>query len=926
MKENTRNRTSVAITGIDTSTPDNTVADGKCADLHNARYAAGAWRNVCNIPVKHSAEGGNYRIVYHHPAAGDNVYIVYERGTTMIDGMQANRYSLSTITFDENDGSITEKTKIYSYASRLGVMGDTLPFNISHFGNVLIIGNSITKKAIYMLLVNGMYKTIDIDRHNISVDVESNYIRFDTSDSDFAQFRLNKDLAPEPDPDDTLYGTWRYGLKLYGYQDGATDMLRTKGKYWRGEIAFFVALRTESGAILYRSPLQILTSYGESNEWLDFAADGYLFLSKSTPIHEVSFGGWRLWLLSDNTTYGNKASAPDSVKKMSHGAYVLPTVNISLSGIDEDIVYDAAIYATRINQMWDFDKIKNLLLPNKTYDTDGLHIESSEFYKCFADNALPEQPFYLAKAVCIKEFESGKISIELDADLLADIETKGLVYTPVMYTRYIYGDSLEYNNSIHFFNIENTLPDIDVTLTDMNPEDADTSNMFKYASVRAVKNDIPYIKLADIDNNDTLYHCGNVIDYPDTNVTEMAFMTLNQTGTAVKRFAMSQALANGLVYYTAQVSAKNPVTFPAGKKYHTIRICVLSDSDDAYNPTITAESLTAPVSDNSRYVEPNKLKVSSTNNPFNIDFANSYAIGSESNRILAVNSAAIEMSDAKFGEMPLYVFTEEGIFAIQSGSSGVLYSATIPINYDRIINVQTLAVNYNLLYITERGVHALSSQGSTLLSEPLNGADNIPSRTFLSRVQMYHYKPYNEVLIYEPPQDNVIPSPGAKDKGAYVYSLDAGYWSSRDFVGQRLNNDEAYLRESTGSGGYVHTIYDLASREGSAPLNMRISSRPIKFGAMEFKRLETFIQRLSAYPGVTVSFVFSGSNDLVNRTELRRLSLDDVVRDITLRRFPFSCRYLYVDMEIDFKQQESAYIQIGAIDMEYYFRFLHRLR
>ena len=50
MKENTRNRTSVAITGIDTSTPDNTVADGKCAELHNARYAAGAWRNVCNIP------------------------------------------------------------------------------------------------------------------------------------------------------------------------------------------------------------------------------------------------------------------------------------------------------------------------------------------------------------------------------------------------------------------------------------------------------------------------------------------------------------------------------------------------------------------------------------------------------------------------------------------------------------------------------------------------------------------------------------------------------------------------------------------------------------------------------------------------------------------------------------------------------------
>ena len=148
----------------------------------------------------------------------------------------------------------------------------------------------------------------------------------------------------------------------------------------------------------------------------------------------------------------------------------------------------------------------------------------------------------------------------------------------------------------------------------------------------------------------------------------------------------------------------------------------------------------------------NKLRVSAANNPFSFPLANSYAIGSGNNRIIAVNSAAIEMSDAKFGEFPLYVFTEEGIFALQSGSGEILYSSIIPINYDCIINPKTLAVNYNILYITDRGIMAMSSEGVSLISEPVNDQHNTPPIEFLRTAYLCYHLAHNEVFVWNPEQ------------------------------------------------------------------------------------------------------------------------------------------------------------------------------
>ena len=216
------------------------------------------------------------------------------------------------------------------------------------------------------------------------------------------------------------------------------------------------------------------------------------------------------------------------------------------------------------------------------------------------------------------------------------------------------------------------------------------------------------------------------------------------------------------------------------------------------------------------------------------------------------------MSDAKFGEMPLYVFTQEGIYAMQSGQDNVLYSAVIPINYDRIINPQTLAVNYNIVYITREGVKSLSAQTTSLLSEAINGPNNIPLLDYLQSANLYHHKPYNEIIVHNPNYDY-----------AYIYAVNGGYWSTRDLRGVKLDSERLYIGDSG-----VHRILSLAQHENNEARPISIRTRPLKFGNHEFKRLETFIARMRAVPGAAVVIRFYGSNDRVNWALMREVEFE----------------------------------------------------
>jgi hypothetical protein len=273
-----------------------------------------------------------------------------------------------------------------------------------------------------------------------------------------------------------------------------------------------------------------------------------------------------------------------------------------------------------------------------------------------------------------------------------------------------------------------------------------------------------------------------------------------------------------------------------------------------------------------------------------------------------LQSAAIKIGDEKVGALPLYVFTTEGIYALRAGEE-TLYAAVNPVNYDKIINPNTLAINGGVVYITERGVHIISGEGSQLISTPIHKENGIPDIDFFRTCDLIYNQEYNEVML-------------SNNGTAYIYSLDTGYWSTRELKGNKINTEEI-----------VHTnaIYNLTDEDETKALPMTIATRPIKLGNLEFKRLETIIPRMSSNNHTTMlSLNADGSVDGCNYLPLRNISDLEVephkVNPITLRRVPFSAKYFKVSISMEPTSDEPHDPSITNIDFEWYRKFYHRMR
>lgn len=587
---------------------------------------------------------------------------------------------------------------------------------------------------------------------------------------------------------------------------------------------------------------------------------------------------------------------------------IRPYITITIPrNLNTRLITGVNIYSTRINSIWDSEKLKTIEIATEAA-SQNFKDNISDYW---ADNRLPEQPFYFVKSIPLDDFTDGEYSMYLGGDLLEGIEHNS-AYEPVEPHSICFDIAKEYNSRIHvggnlatklfegygsgFFPASAEEPQYSL-LTDVRIDDADYS--VETSSTGFLQDETQLVP-------------NKILSYPDYRAT-LIYSPGNDSGDgyAPASIKLQSATANNFAWavYGDDVEEYN------GKQFRYVKY-----SAAFYKAMQEAEPRNDIGFGAPAYVpQRNKLRVSAINNPFSFPLANSYAIGTDSNRILAVNSAAIEMSDAKFGEFPLYVFTEEGIFTLQSGSGEVLYSATIPLNYDRIVNPATLAVNHNILYITSRGIVAMFSNDSRLISEPLNDLHNMPPLDYLLTAKMCYQPSHNEVIVWNPGQAIGRAASGTR---AYVYSLDGNYWSTRDLDGVKLNTNELFLRRAS---DHI-LLLDLEEEEEEVrsdhPVRVRMVTRPLKFGSTEYKRLETLILRLHTSESQPMRLLVEGSTDLKTWTALRDTDSLDAGRYILLRRFPCSMRYL----RVTFEATVSTPLEFTQFDMEYYLRFLHRLR
>lgn len=1067
MNEYERLRASVPISGIDTSTPDAVVADGKCEKLHNMRYAAGTWRNVNDIPIEEeSPTKWPIKYVYKHPAAGDNSYVAlvieehyrlwenrdgvvvyiepqdtsgpvtaYRKVSGKFEGIETTLFydadKRKYIDYSEeqllsayrwkDDGDVDYLTirsipKVGDVLYRLsedllisviGVIGsvdtvvqlkeytigvirsgeDTVTYDltyvekidevrlpvstkapliipphaivsinesediqvlcqcdpaqlkINHFGNTLFVNHP---QLLTFVLRDGKYYYTDFSRiHFLCKEVQ----RGSGIDDSFAATGI---AIPETFKENAL-AEYRTGRILY-YPLANKDremLLKTyDGEDWRGEICYFLVARMEDGTAIAVSPLFIR---GDNP-------------SKSMPIVLQKYNGEKVYCLyrgADPKYTNNFNNLTEEQMANQHpiaGGWC--TVEFSvITDNDNPLIYDIALYSTRIMPTFDLAKLGSL--DDSTWESlDSSSLGSAGAIFSDTAKALANEPFYLVDSISWADYKKkGRRSFDLSYTTLKGIASN-TIFEPNNNIAPIigYNSYQEYNNCAHFGGVTRYIPrgfvyegemiqhggvrfepsydilyndgykpdapdddrdydsdfypDDDGGYDDGGYDDGGYDDMEVYAMrnsaqsteinftdmiVRVVRRDQKLYSItkgiSPNDQSTSLWSISNIVSYPDATADSLMFATGTTKGSQGVECPLTPLNAiNYAIYIPSSYRKFEPEWSP---RYEENRVEILKD-----------------IEENAVFTELNKMMVSQTNNNFKFPFDQTYSIGTESNQILAINSGAIEMSDAKFGEMPLYVFTQEGIYAMQSGQNNVLYSATIPINYDRIINPQTLAVNYNIVYITREGVKSLSAQTTSLLSEAINYPNNIPLLDYLQSANLYHHKPYNEIIVHNPNYDY-----------AYIYAVNGGYWSTRDLWGVKLDSERLYIGDSV-----AHRILSLAQHEGNEVRPISIRTRALKFGNHEFKRLETFIARMRAVPGAAVTIRFYGSNDRVNWALMREVEFENIDIEMTLRRFPFSARYIYVEFESDGIEATGAYFEISSMDMEYYLKFVRRLR
>ncbi len=192
-------------------------------------------------------------------------------------------------------------------------------------------------------------------------------------------------------------------------------------------------------------------------------------------------------------------------------------------------------------------------------------------------------------------------------------------------------------------------------------------------------------------------------------------------------------------------------------------------------------------------VRGNVLKVSAVDNPFFFDARNTYLPSGDD--IIAICSNTVALSQGQFGRHPLYVFSKDGIWAMESGSSGdVVYAASHPVAREVCTNPSALCgTDSSIVFLSQRGVMLLHGSALSCISDVISASSHFMQEVVvrdifyriamladnqyaLSRNNLLEYLEGTVVVGYISSENEVWVS-NENYSYSYVYALGSGVWS-----------------------------------------------------------------------------------------------------------------------------------------------------
>lgn len=193
---------------------------------------------------------------------------------------------------------------------------------------------------------------------------------------------------------------------------------------------------------------------------------------------------------------------------------------------------------------------------------------------------------------------------------------------------------------------------------------------------------------------------------------------------------------------------------------------------------------------------PSKVYTSEVDNPFVFKPTGIATVGSGT--VIALSSTAVALSQGQFGQFPLIAFTTEGIWALESSSTGS-FVARHPLSRDVCINRDGIAqTDTSIIFPSRRGIMMVSGAEVTSITDNiaspfpfdldnLKGMDHIhrfmghdvkscscisiqPFSKFCETCRICYDYQHQRIILIDPKLNG--------NSYAYVFSLKSGFWGA----------------------------------------------------------------------------------------------------------------------------------------------------
>lgn len=280
------------------------------------------------------------------------------------------------------------------------------------------------------------------------------------------------------------------------------------------------------------------------------------------------------------------------------------------------------------------------------------------------------------------------------------------------------------------------------------------------------------------------------------------------------------------------------------KKHSFLNLAYSFDQLTAIKLSDFNEAITNEAENDATIYSLNKIKVSEVNNPFNFPARLTYTVSNKT--IIGMAAATTALSTGQFGQFPLYVFTEEGIYALSTGTNDIAYSNSYPVSRDCCNNPSSIVSTDNaVIFSTNRGLMILSGSIVEKISDNIEGylpsstdsspiikkiAGIVELQNCISSTEFVYFLENARIGYNYEDKEIIVANPSYKY--SYVYSLESREWYKIPVsINSFINSYPECFAIFTD-----HGMYNMYNRHRTVN-KILLLTRPIKFGSITHKRV-----------------------------------------------------------------------------------------